>query len=38
MNGYLVDTNIFIASNRNYRQEFFPVVWNFFLMIKKSSF
>jgi hypothetical protein len=31
MNGYLVDTSIFIASNRNYRQEFFPVVWKFFL-------
>lgn len=31
MNGYLVDSNIFIVSNRNYRQEFFPVVWDFFL-------
>lgn len=30
MSGYLIDSNILIVSNRNYRQEFFPVVWNFF--------
>lgn len=30
MNGYLIDSNILIVSNHNYRQEFFPVVWNFF--------
>lgn len=31
MNGYLIDTNILINSNRYYRQKFFSVVWNFFL-------
>ncbi|WCG35738.1 DUF4411 family protein [Companilactobacillus farciminis] len=31
MNGYLIDSNILINSNRYYRQKFFPVVWNFFL-------
>lgn len=30
MSGYLIDANILIVSNRNYRQAFFPVVWNFF--------
>lgn len=30
MSGYLIDSNILIVSNRNYRQDFFPVVWNFF--------
>ncbi|WP_054726159.1 DUF4411 family protein [Paucilactobacillus hokkaidonensis] len=31
MNGYLVDSNILITSNRRYRQQYFPVVWHFFL-------
>jgi hypothetical protein len=26
-----VDSNILINSNRNYRQKYFPVVWDFFL-------
>lgn len=30
MNGYLVDSNILITSNRRYRQQYFPVVWHFF--------
>ncbi|MBU7540808.1 DUF4411 family protein [Levilactobacillus brevis] len=30
MSGYLIDSNILIVSNRNYRQDFFPVVWEFF--------
>ncbi|WP_270759191.1 DUF4411 family protein [Lactiplantibacillus plantarum] len=30
MSGYLIDSNILIVSNRNYRQDYFPVVWNFF--------
>lgn len=31
MSGYLVDSNILINSNRNYRQQFFPIVWQFYL-------
>jgi len=31
MNGYLIDSNILINSNRYYRQQFFPVVWQFYL-------
>lgn len=31
MNGYLIDSNILINSNRYYRQEFFPIVWKFFI-------
>ena len=31
MNGYLIDSNILINSNRYYKQKYFPVVWNFFL-------
>ncbi|AWI39504.1 DUF4411 family protein [Lactiplantibacillus plantarum] len=30
MSGYLIDSNILIVSNRNYRQDYFPVVWDFF--------
>lgn len=30
MNGYLIDSNILIVSNRQYRQKYFPIVWNFF--------
>lgn len=31
MNGYLVGSNILITSNRRYRQQYFPIVWHFFL-------
>lgn len=31
MNGYLLDSDIWIISNRHYRQQFFPIVWHFFL-------
>ncbi|ARY92783.1 MULTISPECIES: DUF4411 family protein [Lacticaseibacillus] len=31
MNGYLLDSDIWIISNRHYRQRFFPIVWHFFL-------
>lgn len=30
MNGYLIDSNILIVSKKNYRQKYFPVIWNFF--------
>lgn len=33
MNGYLIDSNILINSNRFYRRQFFPVVWHFFLKV-----
>ncbi|WP_273753449.1 DUF4411 family protein [Leuconostoc mesenteroides] len=30
MSGYLIDSNILIVSSRNYRQKFFPIIWQFF--------